>query len=107
MLRTETSGQFHLLTSIIMNEFQMSSSPRESGGQGTGMIERKEENNIVGDDALYDPIGFFIAVGIAYLGFLEDQEVSLVLLVIGTASAKLGIKCGPESDGVLLLQFLQ
>lgn len=71
------------------------------------MIERKEENDSIEDGALYDPIGFFIAVGIAYLGFLEDQEVSLVLLVIGTASAKLGITCGPETDCVLLLQFLQ
>jgi hypothetical protein len=32
-----------------------------------------------GDGQVYDPMTFFVSVGLAYLGFLEDQEVSFLL----------------------------
>lgn len=60
ILHTETSGQFHLLTSLITQEFQMPPSNSSESHQ---------------QEDTFDPLTFFVTVGIAYLDFLEDQEV--------------------------------
>ncbi|KAK9893601.1 hypothetical protein P389DRAFT_113820 [Cystobasidium minutum MCA 4210] len=59
ILHTETSGQFHLLTSLITQEFQMPPSNSSESHQ---------------QEDTFDPLTFFVTVGIAYLDFLEDQE---------------------------------
>ena len=73
LLRTQTKGQFHILKSLILEEFQMPTDlvmqgQQQEQGQGQGAGELQQEE--------FDPLTLFVSVGIAYLGFLEDQEVS-------------------------------
>lgn len=57
----------------IPSEEQYYENQQQQQQQKTMQSTYKDEKEI---KELYDPITFFVTVGIAYLGFLEDQEVS-------------------------------
>lgn len=70
IIRTETRGQFHLFESLIREEFQVPLNEQQQ------QVQEFQSQNNNEREIEFDLMTFFITVGIAYLGFLEDQEVS-------------------------------
>lgn len=66
-MKSLISEEFQIPTDIVLQGQQQQQQEQKQGqGQRVGEIQEEE----------FDPLTFFISVGIAYLGFLEDQEVS-------------------------------
>lgn len=48
------------------------------------VTQQRQQRRMAGDSQqqdVFDPVTFFVSVGIAYLGFLGDQEVSLAIFL--------------------------
>lgn len=80
LLHTETSGQLHVMASVMSSEFQMPPAPATQQQQ-LQQQQQQQMANVTQQQDVFDPITFFVSVGIAYLGFLGDQEVSPAILL--------------------------
>lgn len=81
MLRTETSGTLHIHETLIQSTFQCGGVATKAAGTAARAETRSKQSGQTTGDATpgalsFYPVTFFVTVAIAYLGFLEDQEVS-------------------------------